>query len=207
MNSKLGIFTNLLCLLVGVTFICMQSRENVLQAIVVILGALFIVAGAVNMVILYRSVAAASSAGVPYNRAGRIAGSIACVAALALGILMVVSPGAVINMIVYTFAVLLLLGGLYRIYMLAFGYRPLHFPRWFYIGPTLLVITGITLLAIGGTRIQNYIVLITGIAMVVFAVSSFLEYTGLRAYEQGVSQVAPSTDNVDTPTDVDATEV
>jgi hypothetical protein len=70
-----------------------------------------------------------------------------------------------------------------------------------------LVITGITLLAIGGTRIQNYIVLITGIAMVVFAVSSFLEYTGLRAYEQGVSQVAPSTDNVDTPTDVDATEV
>jgi hypothetical protein len=174
MISKNNLITNLLILIVGVIFICMQSRENVLQAIVVILGILFISAAVINMLLLY--------IGKTYiSRSGRISGGIAGCAALLLGIWMTVSPGAIISVIVYAFAALLLFGGLYHIYMLAYGYRPLRFPAWLYICPTLLVIAGVAMFIIGSENIQSCIVMITGIAMVVFAVSSFLEMIGSRA--------------------------
>ena len=65
----------------------------------------------------------------------------------------------------------------------------MHFPVWLYIFPSLLVIAGVTMLIVGGPRIQDYIVLITGIAMVIFAVSSFLEYAGQQSFARGGQQM------------------
>ena len=183
MNSKSNIVTSILILIVGVVFIFMQSRQDVLHAIVFILGLLFISASVINLLMLYTGKTHKE------NSSGRISGVLASGAALALGIWMTVSPGDIISVIVYAFAVLLILGGAYHIYMLAYGYRPMHFPRWLYIFPSLLVIAGVTMLIVGGPRIQDYIVLITGIAMVIFAVSSFLEYAGQQSFARGGQQM------------------
>lgn len=182
MNSKNNIVTGILILIVGVVFIFMQSRQNVLHGIVMILGALFIVAGVVNIVMMMTGKSRGSTA---------IPGSLAGLAALALGIWMVVSPGAIISVIVYAFAALLIVGGAYHLYMLAYGYRPLTFPGWFYILPSLLVVTGVTMLLIGSARLQNYVVLITGIAMVIFGVNSILEYAGEQSYDRGQRKALP----------------
>lgn len=184
MNTKSNIVTNILILIVGVVFIFMQSRQDVLHAIVLILGILFIAASVINLLMLFMGKTH------PSGSSGRIAGVLASGAALALGIWMVVSPGDIINVIVYAFAVLLILGGLYHIYVLAYGYRPLRFPGWLYIFPALLVIAGVTMLVIGGPQMQNYIVLITGIAMVVFAVCSFLEYAGQQSFTRGERNIS-----------------
>ena len=183
MNTRSNIVTSILILIVGVVFIFMQSREDVLHAIVLILGILFIAASVLNLIMLYAGKTHANSS------SGRISGVLASGAALALGIWMAVSPGAIINVIVYAFAVLLILGGLYHLYVLAYGYRPLRFPGWLYIFPAVLVIAGVTMLIVGGPQIQNYIVLITGIAMVIFSVCSFLEYAGQQSFARGERQI------------------
>lgn len=183
MNSRSNIVTGILVFIVGVVFIFMQSRQDVLHAIVFILGLLFIAAGIVNMLMLYGSKSGGNSS------SSRISGILVSGAALVLGIWMVISPGDIISVIVYAFAVLLILGGAYHLYMLSYGYRPLRFPGWFYILPSLLVIAGVTMLIIGSARLQSYIVLITGIAMVVFSVSSLLEYVGQQSFARGERSV------------------
>jgi len=184
MNTRSNIVTNILILIVGVVFIFMQSRQDVLHAIVLILGILFIAASVLNLIMLYVGKTHADSS------SGRISGVLASGAAIALGIWMTVNPDDIINVIVYAFAVLLILGGLYHLYMLAYGYRPLRFPVWLYIFPALLVIAGVTMLLIGGPKIQDYIVLITGIAMVIFSACSFLEYAGQRSFAHDERQLA-----------------
>lgn len=113
---------------------------------------------------------------------------LASVAAIALGIWMTVDPGALVSIIVYIFAGLLIFGGAYHIYMIAYGYRPQHFPGWMYVFPSILLITGIVILVIGAATITDYIVLITGIAMVIFSVSSFLEYAGRQSFRKELKE-------------------
>lgn len=194
METKHNLLVNVLILIVGVVFIFMQSRGNVINAIVVIMGILFIAAAVLNLLVMMMSSGsrkqsqAANTREVVRRGSGTSSSSIptilASVAAIALGIWMTVDPEALVSIIVYIFAGLLVLGGAYHIYMLAYGYRPQHFPGWMYVFPSILLITGIVILVVGAPTITDYIVLITGIAMVIFSVSSFLEYAGQQTFNR-----------------------
>ncbi|MDE6490747.1 MAG: DUF308 domain-containing protein, partial [Muribaculaceae bacterium] len=186
-NSRSNIVTSILILIVGVVFIFMQSRGDVINAIVVIMGILFIAAAVLNLLMMMYSSRKNTQAVV--KRDSRASSSniptlLASVAAIALGIWMIVDPEALVSIIVYIFAGLLVLGGAYHIYMLAYGYRPQHFPGWMYVFPSALLIAGIVILVVGAPTITDYIVLITGIAMVIFSVSSFLEYAGQQTFNR-----------------------
>lgn len=183
MKNGRNALTAVLVLIVGVVFISMHGRADVVNAIVVITGALFLVAGAANVIMLV----AGKKAEKPN---GSSAGYLTGIAAVALGVWMVVDPGALVRVIVYILAGLLVLGGAYHIYMLAYGFRPLRFPGWFYVLPSLMLIGGVTIFSIGAAAMMDYIVLVAGIAMVIFAASSFLEIAGRCSYDRGVRRAS-----------------
>ncbi len=131
MKSNNNVLVNVLILIVGIVFIFMQSRENVINAIVIITGLLFVASGVINLIMTLSS---RRSGGAGSG----IAGTLACVAAVALGLWMALEPSSLVNIIVY-------------------------------ILPDC----------------SFWAVLITGIAMVIFAVNSFLEYAGSQSHDRG----------------------
>lgn len=177
MKSNNNVLVNVLILIVGIVFIFMQSRENVINAIVIITGLLFVASGVINLIMTF-------SSRRPDGSGRGIPGTLACVAAVALGLWMALEPSSLVNIIVYIFAGLLILGGAFHIYQLSYGYAPLRFPGWMYIFPTVLIVAGATILFLGAANVVNYIVLITGIAMVIFSVNSFLEYAGSQSHDK-----------------------
>jgi len=179
MNNSRNVLTSVLVLVVGVVFIFMQGKANVINAIVSITGVLFLVAGGFNVIMLM----AGRKAEKPK---GSSAGYLTSLAAIALGLWMVLDPGALVSVVVYLFAGLLVVGGAYHVYMLAYGFRPLRFPVWFYILPSLMVIGGVVVFSVGATSMMEYIVLVAGVAMVIFAVSTFLEIAGRSSYDRAV---------------------
>lgn len=172
MKPKNNALVNVMVLIAGIAFLFL--RGDVINLMVMVMGALFMVSAVVNVIYMFTSRSAAGSG-------SHLAGTLVCIAAFALGLWMTLAPGALIGIIVYLLAGLLILGGIYHIYMIAYGYRPMQFPGWFYILPTLLLATGIVILVMGPDAVKNYLVLVTGIAMIVFAVSSFLEYAGKQS--------------------------
>ena len=102
-------------------------------------------------------------------------GVIASLGGMGLGLWMVISPATLIGIIVYLFATILVIAGLYNILMLAYGHRPIKFPVWMYILPSLMTIAGIIILCTDVKSIESTVVLITGISIVAFAVNRFLE--------------------------------
>jgi uncharacterized membrane protein HdeD (DUF308 family) len=88
---------------------------------------------------------------------------------------MIVSPGSLVGIMVYLFAVLLIVAGIYQIIMLAVGHRPIKFPVWMYIMPTLMTAAGIVILATDVKTIESVVVLITGISLVAFALNRIVE--------------------------------
>ena len=64
---------------------------------------------------------------------------------------------------------------LYQIIMLAVGHRPIKFPLWMYLMPTLMTAAGIVILATDVKTIESVVVLITGISLVAFAINRLVE--------------------------------
>lgn len=179
MKPKNNALVNVLILIAGIAFLFL--RGNVINIMVTIMGVLFMVSAVVNVIFMFTS---KGSSGTGSN----LAGTLVCIAAFALGLWMTLAPGALVGIIVYLLAGLLVLGGIYHIYMIAYGYRPMHFPGWFYILPTLLLAAGVVMFVMGPENVKNYLVLVTGIALIVFAISSFLEYAGKQSIEKPESR-------------------
>ena len=115
-----------------------------------------------------------------------IISTLTAVATGALGLWMLLKPGSFSSLLVYVFAAIILLAGLYHISMLGFGFRNTHFPFAFYILPILLVATGIVIFVLGPVKMMNAIVMITGIALIVYAVCNFLEAAGESSYQKAI---------------------
>lgn len=175
-NGKL--VANLLILVAGIVLIALHGRDGILPGIIIITGVTFIVPSVLNMVILLSR----GTAGGHRGRAALTTGTVASLGGIALGLWMVLFPETLVGLLVYLFGTILLAGGLYHVYMLAFGFRPLKFPLWMYVLPVLLVVAGGLILGGVIPEIESRIVLIAGVAMVVFAANTFLEQAGVRSY-------------------------
>lgn len=175
MDNKRTSLTAAIVLIVGIALIFL--RATAISVVVMVLGGMFVLAATLNLFLLLRN---------PGGRAGKLSVSpwslITAIAAAALGIWMLFDPMSMSSLLVYVFAGLMILAGLYHLSMLAFGFRPTRFPLGFYILPACLIICGIVVMVLGAVRTMDYIVLITGIAMIVFAVSSFMEVAGAASY-------------------------
>lgn len=196
MKGKGGIITNLVILATGIVLIALNNKADILSGIIVITGCAFVIPSVLNMaILLFRE--SRKNKGVEQSRASMISGMLASLGGLALGTWMILFPDTLVGLLVYLFAALLLAGGVYHLYMLLFGLRPLKFPFWMYLFPALLIITGVVLFGTDIKTIEAHIVLIAGIAMTVFACASFLAMSGSQWFgKRGGDSLPEDTDTL-----------
>ncbi len=171
MKSKNLTYTGIIALIVGIVLIFMKSAA--ISAVVMVMGIFFLVAAILNLIMIFRKATV-----------NPFVTTLTAVGAIVLGLWLVFDPNGFTAIIVYVFAGLMILAGLYHISMLSFGFKDTKFPFVFYIMPILLVIAGGVILIIGSERMMNAIVLVTGIALVVYAICNFLESAGGNNYKR-----------------------
>lgn len=181
-NYKGNLWSAILALIVGIVMVFFSDLA--LETVVLVIGILFIATGVFNLIIeLNRKDEKGRKRVSPI-------GILATAGTGILGILMVCTPHTMINLIIYLFAAAFILLGVYQICCLAFFYRPVTFPFWFFILPALLVITGVVICIIGPSAVAQTMTLITGIALIVYAIASFIDIAGLLAFRRDMRKLA-----------------
>lgn len=175
-------WTGVVVLLVGIALIFLRSTA--IDVVVMVLGGMFLLAAAINLYFLFSSTkVVVESNGKTRSHSGLSIGSmLSAIAAAALGLWMLLDPATMSSLVVYVFAALMIISGIYHVCVLVFSFKPVKFPAIFYVLPTLLALCGIVILIIGASATKDYIVLITGICMIVYAVCCFLEVAGASSF-------------------------
>lgn len=164
-------FSALLILIAGIVLCFLFNHNNVLVTIVYIVGALFTATGAVN-VIVASSRRSNGKSGAVTTAVGWIAG----LGGIGLGAVMLISPHSFTDILVYVFAIALILAGLWHFFTLSYSFRPLRMPGWLYFLPLIVLVGGVVILCSTSVRENVPVsVLMTGIGGIIFAVTTFLE--------------------------------
>ncbi|MCM1310537.1 MAG: DUF308 domain-containing protein [Bacteroides sp.] len=204
MDYKGNLWSAILALIIGIAMIFFSNTA--LHTVVVVVGILFIAIAVFNFAF-------------EFSRKRKASGGTSMTAILSsagagvLGILMVFTPTSMVDLMVYLFAAAIILLGLFQIINLAFAYRPVTFPFWFFILPALLVITGVVICIIGAHAVGELMILITGIALVVYSVATFVDIAGLLSFRRDLAKAQKAADEAarqaEKPAveDVQATEI
>ncbi|MCC8072014.1 MAG: DUF308 domain-containing protein [Bacteroidales bacterium] len=170
--------TILIVFVVGVLLIVWHSRIDIFSWIVIAVGVMLIIPSLYSFISALVRKGTVSEGSSTHSAATSTL--IACVAALALGIWMVVNPPFFVGLIAYIFGGLLVLYGIFHILVVGFWNREFSLPFFFYIIPVLMIVAGVVILATSVRTISSVVVLITGIALVASAVNSVMENVGTR---------------------------
>lgn len=172
MNARGGKWvSSMLALGVGVALCVMWRRQDILQLIVYLIGGLFALTGFINFLVSTHR-RRNNTAGTGATFAGTTSG----IGGMCIGAAMLLIPSFFVGIIVYALAVILIIAGLWHIYILGYGFAPLKFPGWFYIFPVLVIVEGVVILCAGSVRASaDIVVLMTGIGITVYAATSILE--------------------------------
>lgn len=167
MKSKAFFLANLVLLAVGALLCYLHGRVDILHSIVFITGIALIVPGLLNMAVLRRE-----STPSAFSRS---IGWVTSLAAIALGVVMMVIPGWFIPVLVYLFGALLILAPLAMVYSMSRVATEPRLPGWSYVAPILVLIAGVVMIGLGRDRLTDqYITLITGIGIILFALNAFV---------------------------------
>lgn len=170
MKSKNLTYTGVITLILGILLIFMKGAA--ISAVVMVMGVFFLVAAILNVYFAFK------------KYSNPVVSILTAIGAIVLGLWLLFDPEGFTAILVYVFAGLMILAGLYHICMLAFGFEDTKFPFAFYIMPILLVLAGCVILIIGSERMMNAIVLVTGIALIIYSVCNFLEAAGESSYKK-----------------------
>ncbi len=184
MDYKRILWTSLLILAAGIFLLCYKLPS--LTFVVTCLGYLFLASAVLNITMLF---ARASRRDEDGKKEGlSILGILSGVASGALGLWMVIAPEGFTTAMIYILGALMIIGGLFLIFTMAAGFRPVKFPFGFYILPALVTICGIVCVC-SPVTIEKSIVLITAITMIVYAVGALIEVAALISYRRNLSTV------------------
>lgn len=214
---------NLIILGIGILFIAACRRPDFIHALVFFTGIAFIIPGVINIFTLFltenKKEKYDPETGKKEHRPSvwsRFVSWTVSIAAVVLGAMMCFTPETFRTPLIYIFAIFILVGGIYHIYMMLRGLRPVTFDLWTYIFPVAIIAISGVLFFLPSLRTpenQTTVALLTGISMITFAVTSFFESVGVRAYNKHTATSLPATtthnsDNPDnnTPTIPDTTD-
>lgn len=172
MSGKNNLFISIIVLAVGITLICLFQRVDILNWVVILMGVLFIIPGVFSLV-----------SGM--SQTGKSTSSvIAGFGAIALGVVMCLFPEPFARVIVYIFAAMVILGGIYHIVFLGWIARPFVLPWYFYIIPVLMIAAGLLIMLTPLRALNSTVVLITGIAFTASAINSIIEYIAIHPSQE-----------------------
>ena len=189
MKSKLPLLSNVFVFIVGLLLVVLHNRAAILEMIIIIIGIMFIVPSCLALIALFARKEKRMMSGVA---------GVPIVGGLILGIALVVSPQFFVGFTAYTFAIVLILGAVYKLWALLSWSRRVHFPIGCYIIPTLTLAAGIVILSTDVLRIESVLVLVTGISFMAYAINSLLEYLVYRHFlKQQAAAEAGTAQNVE----------
>lgn len=207
---------NLIILGIGILFIAACRRPDFIHALVFFTGIAFIIPGIINICTLL------ISSGKKERHAdddrkekpqpsvwSRFAGWTVSIAAVVLGTMMCFTPETFRTPLIYIFGIFILVGGIYHTYMLLKGLRPVTFELWTYIFPVAITAIAVTLLVVPSLRTpekQTTVALLTGISMIIFAVTSFFESVAVRAYNKRTATLPATPTTTDNHTNTTPTD-
>ncbi len=176
MKPQSTLSMNLLIVIAGIILILLHNDFDVVKALIIVIGIVFIIPSALQIagtLFHNRKKEGPTSMSRQWAQAGTL---ILSFCALALGICMVAVPMMFETIIIYLLALLLIVGGIYRIFIVNFAYGDIKLPAWIYTIPILMIIAGIVILATDISRLNKVVILITGIGLVLSGINSFIEY-------------------------------
>lgn len=180
MDYKGNLWSAIFALIIGIAMVFFS--DIALHTVVLVVGILFIATAVLNLSLELSRKRAGS------NRHASMTAILSSAGAGVLGVLMVFTPSGMVDLMIYLFAAAIILLGLYQIVTLAFAYRPVTFPFWFFILPALLVITGVVICLIGAQEVGELMILITGIALIVYAIATFIDIAGLLSFRRDLAK-------------------
>lgn len=197
MKKGLTFIVNLVILIVGVLFIALSRQSDPIHTIGYITGVAFIVPAVINIFILTRDGNRRADDPSRPGSFSRAIGWLTCGGAMILGLVMCFSPESFRSLLVYIFALCLLGGGLFHLYMIYKGLRPATFAIWVIALPVLLIIGGVALCFMGVFHEvdgQSLAILISGIGCIIFSITSFIEVIVCAAYSRRQRKLAKAHD-------------
>lgn len=169
------LYINLAILAAGILLIVFHN-QNLITTLIVLLGiALMIPCLATLFAVIFRRDKDAQGNTIKPNKALFASTVITSLCGIGLGTWMILSPSSLVGIMVYLFAAIIIIAGLYQLIMLTIGHRPIKFPWWMYIMPTLMTLAGIVILTTDVKTLESIVVLITGISLVAYAINRFAE--------------------------------
>jgi uncharacterized membrane protein YfcA len=95
-----------------------------------------------------------------------------CHTATKLGI---IPSGFFVEIFSYLFATMLIVGAIYKFWRIMSAKKTVDYPVWVFIIPSVVMVCGIVLFAVGIQIVQQWLALIVGIAFIVYSLHSLLE--------------------------------
>lgn len=179
------IITNLVILAVGILLLFVFRHPAFVDTIIIVTGILFIIPAVVNLLAQNRQSKSPAPDGKTAGTASRITTWITCCAAIIFGATMIIAPEAFRRLFVYIFALTLILGGAYHLYIMWRGLRPARVPAWMFAVPFILAAGGIAIFIVPGLLYdQSNVILITGIGLTLFALTSFAEIIAFNRWQK-----------------------
>lgn len=185
MNGKSNFWVCLFVMAAGIALISMHSEESLLQWLVVILGWLFALPGALVILLSFLS--------KNYRRNSEGINLMSAIGSLMVGLIMIVWPGMLVGVLVYVLSALLIFLGIWQIVSLVKINMPVM-PWWLYILPVLSLAAGVALLITPLRTIESLFTLVSGIAMVCIGANGvFMAVSSYTARKEHMRVI----DNVD----------
>lgn len=166
MKKWISILINSLVFLTGLILVMLNSRAKVLETVVVIFGILIIVPSLITLISIFSKKIA--------GQFGMLA-LLPTVGSLILGIVLVCNPSLFVSLLVYLFAAILLLIGIYDLWRLISTDNNTRYALAFYVVPILLIIGGVVLFAVDVEPVESMLVLITGIGLMLCGINSLAQ--------------------------------
>lgn len=169
---SINFLVNVMLLLAGVLFVALCNMPDILKYVSMTIGILFAIPSLIYLLV----------SSLRKSEAGRnvvLLGVFPAVGGLCFGIVMVSTPELFVNVLSMMLGVLLCILGVYHILYLILSLKRFKVMLWHFVCPLIVTACGCAVLFTGMQ--EDAIVLTTGISLILFNISSLLEYLSERS--------------------------
>lgn len=191
MSTKGNALLALVILALGVLFLWFYGNPAFMHSFVMVCGLVFIVPAVISLLSVFLS--RRSRQGNSILRAMEI---ICGVGGLGLGACILIFPEIFKPLVVYLFAAIMIIGGIYQLILISDRHRQAAFPGWMNVAPLVVLIGGVVLACVPqlhGEENSALVVLMVGVGGVLFGLNGlWLSVETARAHRKAASLAAAS---------------
>lgn len=144
-----SVFRAVCAIIIGILLI--NNPDNTVKGITIAIGVLFLISGAISCAAYFNARVHSGEAEV-YDAEGRMIMSgkpifpIVGIGSVLLGLILTIMPGAFITSLMYFLGAILILGSINQFMTLINASKAFRLPMWFWICPSLILLTGLFVL-------------------------------------------------------------